>query len=357
MDVLTASTQKSSFAIARLLTQMSQASEERIKTAIRPIEAKHDKVVHDADFKADRWKRVQKNIGAASSALAANIGNLKSIKSKLDAMLSAVNKADQRADQEGFDPSGYAMSFDALLKSVSASTADKGRNINLIGKRDVTLDYTVDIYGRQESVSSVSLDNDYYIIDSNGDRWVLNREAGNIKRYTSYPDEPTSDVGGFPDGIRLNSVDGDDNISFTIAPDTASPQTFSGTLYRSGLNVMDSWYYEGLGTADARDTAVSDIHSARTAIKLEIARYESQFSLAQFYEERATGEIKGLREDKNEALLTKAKEVGAAKDRLIKQFEAAQNAMQMSSNLKHEYANFLKPLSGGLGRKLVDILS
>jgi len=357
MDVLTASTQQSSFAIARLLTQMSNAHESRAQQETRPIEAKYDKKVNQAELKIDRWKKVGKDIGEASSAIATNIGNLKSIKSKLEGMLSTINKANQRVDEEGFDPSGYATAFDALLKSVSSSTEDKGRQINLIGKRSVTLEYKTDIYGRTETVNSVALDGEYHIIDSNGDRWQLDREAGQLKRFTDYPSGQTSDVGSFPDGIRLNSIDDDNNISFTIAPDTASPQTFSGTLHRSGMDVMDSWYYEGLSTQDARDAAASDIHATRTAIKLEIARYESEFSLAQFYEERVNGETKGLREDKNEALLEKAQEVGKAKEKLIREFQAAQDAMQLSQNLKKEYASFLKPLGSSFGNKLVDILS
>ncbi len=357
MDVLTASTKQTSFALARLLTQMSESQEARIKTEMRPIEAKHDKRVHNAELQMDRWKKVSKDIGEATSTLAGNISNLKSIRSKLDGLLSAVNKADQRASDPSFNPDGYAASFDALMKSISSSTEDSGRDVNLIGKRKVSLEYPTDIYGRKEEVGSVSLDSDYYIIDNDGGRWVLDRQAGNLKRYTDYPNGATSSVGSFPTGIQLDSIDSDDNLTFTIAPNTASPETFSGTLYRSGLNIMDSWYYEGLSTADARNAAISDIHSARKAIKLEIARYESQFSLAQFYEERANGEVGGLREDKNEALLAKAKEVGKAKEKLIREFQAAQDAIQMSTILKREYASFLKPTANTLGRQLISILS
>jgi len=357
MDVLTASTKKSSFAIARLLAQMSEGNNTRMKTETRPIEAKYDKQVNNAETKVDQWKKVSKDIGKATTAISSNIGKLKSIQSKLDSLLSAVNKADQGASASDFNSDGYATSFDALLKSISGDTQDSGRKINLIGKRDVSLEYKIDIYGRTESVSSVSLDGDYHIIDSNGDRWGLDRQAGNLKRYTDYPNGGTSDVGGFRSGIRLDSIDDSNNISFTIAPDTASPQAFSGTLHRSGLDIMDSWYYENLSTATARDAASSDIHSARTAIKLEIARYESAFSLAQFYEERADGEMRGHREDKNEALLEKAREVGKAREKLQRQFQAARSAMQMSMDMKQEYANFLMPTAGSWGRKLVDILS
>ncbi|HJL66965.1 MAG TPA: hypothetical protein QF900_09095, partial [Arenicellales bacterium] len=59
------------------------------------------------------------------------------------------------------------------------------------------------------------------------------------------------------------------------------------------------------------------LKAAQQAVNLEVTRYEVAARMAKFYEDRATAEIKGLREEVNDNLLDQARDVKKAHDELI----------------------------------------
>ncbi|HIJ45842.1 MAG TPA: hypothetical protein HPP50_06770 [Rhodospirillaceae bacterium] len=327
---------------ATLFSRLLEAQQRQAELKTRVASGRYQSKINSSKREVGKWRTVKDDIATASSQIHGNLGRIKSMASRIENMILTVNKAGQPTEGTT-NTDGYSATFDSYLKGLAKEADSSGKPPNLLGKFEPSLTYKTGLHGTTASVQGAYVGSDYYIIDSDGKRWALNREAKHIKRYDDYPNDPTNKVGGFKDGLRLDSISGD-NIDFTIAPNTATPESFSGTLHRLGIGIMDSWYYDGLSTDAARDRAITDLKAAQQAVNLEVTRYEVAARMAKFYEDRATAEIKGLREEVNDNLLDQARDVKKAHDELSRQFQAANNNIAHALAMKNQYATMLSPL-------------
>jgi CRISPR/Cas system CSM-associated protein Csm2 small subunit len=343
MSVLSPPPSTANYKLVMLTSQMELANQVKLQKRSEQVGNKFDTEVNSLEREKKGWKKVEKDVGSASSQISQTIGRLKSVRSRLDGMLNTVNKAELNKLEEDFNAEVYGTAFDAMLKSLSRDIEKDKSNPNLLGKGDPTLEYLISPTNEKASIQ--------------GSRWVLDREGGNLKRYNEYPDDPTSTAGGLNGGIRLDSLVGD-QITFTIGQDTASPESFTGTLYTEGLQVMDSWAYNNLASDTDREDAITAVKTAKAAINYQIARYESALTISQFYEERAGGMISGINTDKNSALIEKAQAVQKAQEELDLQFQAALGAVETAAKMNANYAKLLSPVNKGtFASKLFNLLS
>ena len=221
-----------------------------------------------------------------------------------------------------------------------------------------SLEFRVGINGGYETVNSAYVGSNYHVVDDEGKYWALDRASKTLKRYNDYPDDPTSTVGNFQTGIRLDSLSGD-AITFTIAPDTATPQTFSGTIYRSGLDVLDSWGYDGLSTSEGRTRALEDLNAAKAALDLEVRRYEVSLSMASFYESMADQAVEGYRDETNALMIEQAKAIQTEQSKLAREYQISTNSVAQALSLQNGYSNMLGSMlsEGSFAQKLVNILA
>ena len=357
MSVLSPPPSTANYKLVMLTSQMELANQVKLQKRSEQVGNKFDTEVNSLEREKKGWKKVEKDVGSASSQISQTIGRLKSVRSRLDGMLNTVNKAELNKLEEDFNAEVYGTAFDAMLKSLSRDIEKDKSNPNLLGKGDPTLEYLISPTNEKASIQGSAIGGSYYIIDSEGKHWVLDREGGNLKRYNEYPDDPTSTAGGLNGGIRLDSLVGD-QITFTIGQDTASPESFTGTLYTEGLQVMDSWAYNNLASDTDREDAITAVKTAKAAINYQIARYESALTISQFYEERAGGMISGINTDKNSALIEKAQAVQKAQEELDLQFQAALGAVETAAKMNANYAKLLSPVNQGtFASKLFNLLS
>jgi hypothetical protein len=82
--------------------------------------------------------------------------------------------------------------------------------------------------------------------------------------------------------VRLDSIDkfDPDKVTVTIFPGTTAAKTFTGTVTRDGLGVLDSFLYDGFTTAAGRSRAFEDLRAAKTTIDRELARFEGALKSA-----------------------------------------------------------------------------
>ncbi len=327
---------------ANLISNLINAQEKKIALRNQAINGAHQQRISRLNSGVDKWLAVRKSVGDAASVVHATVGRAKTILGKIDSMILNVNKAGQpTTGQTNTDM--YAASFDAVLKSIQTDAKNTRMSPNMIGRSGPRLTYKTSPTGSTGSVQGAFIGNDYYITDSAGKRWVPDRTAKILRRYDNYPDGSTNKVGAFNGGLRLDSISGD-AITFTIAPNTASPESFSGTLSRDGLRVMDSWYYNGLATDADRQKAISDLKSARVAVDLEIQRYQLAASTASFYEDRVNAEIKGIKSKVADEMIARATELQDAQTKLTREFQNTTSIVAQSLALKNEYSRMLAPI-------------
>ena len=82
--------------------------------------------------------------------------------------------------------------------------------------------------------------------------------------------------------VRLDSIDkfDPDKVTVTIFPGTTAAKTFTGTVTRDGLGVLDSFLYDGFATAAGRSRAFEDLRAAKTTIDRELTRFEDALKSA-----------------------------------------------------------------------------
>lgn len=344
------------FGQAQMLVQIQKFYNQKATQKTAAIGHEYTAQINSIKRESDRWDAAREDMRETRSVISGTVGRAKAIQTSLENMIRAVNKCGQNT--EGYtNPQMYAASFDAFLKSLDgvASRTSDGTNLLGIAKQEVR--FPTGINGSEYTVKSAFLGSDYHIVDSEGKYWDLDRSAKILKRYDTYPDEPTSKVGNIATGLRLDSLVGD-AITFTVAPDTATPETYSGTLHRSGLKLLDSWAYDGLATEAGRAKALADLNSAKVAIDLEVRRYQLANTTITYYEEIATETISGIRDKTNQLTIEQATAIQNEQTALSQEYQVSTNAIVQALALQNQYAKMLSPLmSNKYAKSLIDILT
>ncbi|MEO5336995.1 MAG: hypothetical protein H7841_08885 [Magnetospirillum sp. WYHS-4] len=343
---------------SRLLSQMSSGQQKVAEEKIGAISGLYEQKIARLGREEAKWKGLVTDVGKATSDISNIVGRLKSMSGKIESMIRSVNKADQR-DQEGqyVNPAGYAASFDSILKGLHQDAIKGDKQPNMLGADGVSYSYRTSISNDGNKVMGAYLGSEYKITDSEGKIWAADLSAGLVQRYDDYPTDKAAESGNIVNGIRLDSQSGD-SVTFTTAPDTASPQQFSGTIERKGLRLVNSWFYEGFSTEGGRSRALADLNDAKEAVKLEIARYELSLKTAKFYEARARNEAKGYRNQGNALQIESAQEIAKAQKALAREYNAAQGLVAQALAQKTGYAKMFQSTGGtALGNKLVNILT
>jgi hypothetical protein len=177
--------------------------------------------------------------------------------------------------------------FDTFLGRLTNEVESSRDNPNLLSQSvNRTFTYQVTEAGVSQSVAGRFLGTDYTITDTSGQIWVRQGSFTKVLRRTdSVTGQATGESAPITGGIRLDSFNSTtDEVTFTIAPETADSQQFTGTISRKGLGFLDAWLYAGLETTDGRNRAETDIEKAKRTIDLELARYGGTLATAQFYD-------------------------------------------------------------------------
>ncbi|WP_417795040.1 hypothetical protein [Terasakiella pusilla] len=323
------------------------------------IQAEYDTKVQKQNFEKDRWTQHNKLIEDAQDIINNNFTRLEGIYSTLDRMLNTINSAEnsQNDPDSNFRADGYSATFDSQLKSIYSSADESRVTTNLLNSDSRELDYPISFNGVLSKVGGADIRPSYYITDSGGKRWQVETDTKLLRQYDSYPDAPTSPskVASFNrvDSLVLNGISGDD-VTFTTSANTADAVTRTGTLNRSGLEILNSWLYGNFSTSEGRNRAREDIAAAKEALFLEKARYAMVKTTLNYHSDVATAQIRDIRDETLKIQQEGQRKVADVQDELVRKYKAAQSALAQKFSLKASLSALIP--SGSSNNPVMQIL-
>jgi len=322
LSPLTASNYNNALLVSGLQSQYG--SHIAAKAAL--IESDYGVKISGIDRQAQQWKDFQAELEKPRGVVSGTIGRLKGMRGLIDSLIQTVGKADLDS-QSGTLSDGYRSAFDSMLKSLRSRVDKATDSPNLLGKTGAReLLIPTGLYGATQSVRQNYKGVDYKILDTSGEQWAPDYVGNLLRRYDSYPDDPSSVSGNLASGVRLDSLAGDD-VTFTVAPGTADPQTFTGTIDREGIGLVDAWFYENLSTQDGRDRARADLTAAKKNLDLEIHRYQGTLTAIAYYDNRAAIRLGDFRAETGALLIEREREMLTSQQNFQRQFDLATTAL------------------------------
>src|SRR3989338_8401631 len=153
---------KNDFTSATLLARMNESFQKRAEKSSDAISGDYQQKINAIKMNADKWRKVESGIGKATSEISSVLGEAKSIRSKLDNMIQAINQATQVTTGDT-NYEGYASTFDSLLKGLISSAEKPGDSVNLLGKGTSRYTFDISIYNETHTVNGSYMGSDYYI--------------------------------------------------------------------------------------------------------------------------------------------------------------------------------------------------
>lgn len=228
------------------------------------------------------------------SFLANVVDRIKTIRRLAENLTAEVSKADR------FGAGDNAVQFDvtlAQLSRVADQTSAAPNLLNSSSNTDFAFLTTED--GRVVTLSGAALGTGFTITETGTalgtdltitgkNRTVIfsDHEAGVLRQADPLKEPFTAPLpANFVDiskDIRLDGIDkfDPDKVTITVFPGTTAAKTFTGTVTRNGLGVLDSFLYDGFTTAAGRSRAFEDLRAAKATIDAELARFEDSLKSA-----------------------------------------------------------------------------
>ncbi|MEO5337627.1 MAG: hypothetical protein H7841_12140 [Magnetospirillum sp. WYHS-4] len=342
---------------AQLLLQMGRYNVTRRLDDQAEVVGVASQKIDSATRESAQWESLRDDLAEVGRYIQAVVDQVGSIQTTVKKMTTTAYSA---RNQDSISSDTYKFSFDAGLRSVNSAAKDNSLVPNLLGSAPVSdYSYKTNLSGEYATLEPHFVGSDYYILDSDGKKWV--READYqlvLQRRDATTGAATGEQANLSTGIRLDSFDTSTGaVTFTLQDPTtgAWDDSYSGTVYRSGLKILDSWLYDGLATTTGRSNALIDLHRARSAVDVQLAKYQAALSAATYHDERAREGIEGLT---NKVDSLTAQQLLALQEVDTKsQFVNGLNrlAVQANTNVRLEYFRMFE--ANTFTRNLVDALA
>lgn len=222
------------------------------------------------------------------------VDRIKTIRRLADNLTAEVSKAGR------FGTGDSAVQFDVTLAQLSRVADQASAAPNLLNSssgadfaflttedgRVVTLSGAALGTGFTITETGTALGTDFTITGKNRTIIFADHEAGVIRQADPLKEPFSAPLSAnfvdiFKD-VRLDSIDKFDpnKVTITVFPGTTAAKTFTGTVSRDGLGVLDSFLYDGFTTAAGRSRAFDDLRAAKATIDRELARFEDALKSA-----------------------------------------------------------------------------
>lgn len=263
-----------------------------------------------------RWLPVIESINAAKENISDARNRIESLDKTLVKMYSTL-----REPEDG-DWTVQANKFNGLRSALVSAGTDKNSN-NLLAtvRRGDTyasnqVEYQASLDPRNVTVVFGRYLGSDYKINLPDDTFWMPSSTGQIQQYSSFPNGkigyPQSTVSG---SSAIEGTFDESALDFSVGNSVGPRQTFSGSLERFGLGVLQSWLYDGLETSEGRERALEDIEKARGILKnatfsfdAALARANNDLATAQSRfdeQQKAMGQLSQAANEKVETYVAK----------------------------------------------------
>lgn len=239
-------------------------------------------------------RKSDEDLNKIISFLSNVVDRIKLIRKLADNLTAEVTKSDQ------FGSGDNAVQFDitlAHLSQVAAKTADEPNLLNSSSSDDFVFLTTGD--GRVVTLSGAALGTGFTITETttsigtdfatfgNNQTTISSDHEFRVLRQVdplkdAFPSTLPANFASISRDVRLDSIDKFDpnTVTITVFPGTTAAKTFTGTVSREGLGILDSFLYDGFTTAAGRSRAFDDLRAAKASINAELARFEGALKSA-----------------------------------------------------------------------------
>lgn len=335
-----------------LRAQLQTTIQNRMNAKVQTLADATDAKMSLMGIERGKWDSVRSSISEAKPHFESAVNALTSAKSMLTGLKNMLNRANTTTNSN--DYTGYAQTFQSYTRSVISSlTSAQGRTPLLAegdGKNN-TVTYKISPTGAEQIEFGRDLVPKYTLTTST-DHWKVDRKQNILQKYDGTT--ASNMAANLVNGIKLDAINSDGTINFTIGPGTASPTSYTNaTMTSSGLPLKDVWYYDGLSTAEGRERAAQDLAQLKSALDTQIARYQSMSDVADFYDSRAKTAISELDSKGLSIQEDASKEAKALQKTVQQEAQVLLQAIDASTATQTSYANLLKTsTSGGKAGKL-----
>ncbi|WP_419797485.1 MAG: hypothetical protein ACNI26_14425 [Terasakiella sp.] len=334
----------------RLLTDIQNNLNKEMKKLQTGSEESLKAKMGSVEFERARYQKFKQDLLDATDIIQNTVTRLDGMNSKLTHMLSEITKAETSDNDPDvdFQPELYARSFDAYYKGLKDLAENTRTQPNLLNSTGVALDYPLNHYGGNAKLYGAALTPSYKITDSGGLIWAPDATSNLLRQYDDYPASTTNKSGSFYDGLHLDSLDSSGNITFTTDIDSVSPESFSGTIQRDGVGLLNAWAYDNLSTDTGRQQATSDIYGAKDIVFVEKNRFQMMLTTLEFYHDSTKATLNGLNAELVEIQSKAAHELLDKQNEITQRYQVTQSSIAQSYIMRNQLSNLL-PNSGLAG--------
>ena len=348
-----------------ILNKILQTATERYSALQQVITDSASQKTAAIDTQNEAWISVKAQINNAQAAVSSGQDSIKRVSDNLSSIRDSVGMSHE-------DVEYYAGKFDDMINAIS-NEADSGGTTSLVGNIN-RVDYSGNEieYRNNPSLATSTITGTYVATDyrikvDDGSVWVPDPGTDTITHYTALQGEAKEiETAGITlteststrTGLKLASYDPATNkitMEVTINPDDP-PQIVTGTLQRTGLGLMPSWFYGGLATDADRQRAYRDIDAA--SVNLTAASGQLQLAANQVGgdQRRADAALDDLTQQSVKVNSDQLDQQQALQAKSSRELSALQTNLQSLASTQSNYLNLLGgAVEDPLSQSLIDI--
>ncbi|NVJ90011.1 MAG: hypothetical protein HWE34_00040 [Methylocystaceae bacterium] len=332
----------------QLNKQLQNNFQTRVQTEVDRINDSYASNLNSKDLEEESISRYLNDLSEGLDTIQNTSKRLTGMLDRLDRMIININKAQQSSDDPdaAFKPGGYAAAHDSYFRGLDDLIKNTRTSDNLLASDSASIRYPISYNGTSAQVYGNDLRTNYHIEDSNGNKWYPDQKTQLLKVYTDYPHTEGEGKSSmiYDQGLQLDSFS-DPTVNFTTGANGVSPQSFTGTLKREGLSVLNAWLYDNLSTSAGRERALSDLNAAKESVKVEISRYSLVETTLDYYDKIASNRLHGVREERISIQAEAAEAISKKQSEMMYQYQSVQSSLAQALVVRNSYKNLFPNLA------------
>ena len=339
---------------SQIMNRIIETAMERFKVLQQQIDDQAAQRSAAIEAQDESWIRVKAGINNAAAAVTNGQEGIEEVRS----LLLTVRGSISLAGQNGEDTKLRAGQFDDTFNQINNYAEVGGQGSNIVGninRVDFTpnkIQYSSDPQAAQSFLNGTYIGTDYRIRANDGTVWIPELGTDTLTHYSEIQgmkkkfitsgielDDSTSTR----TGVKLVSYDANTRaitVNITINPDEP-PRVVTGTLDKTGIGLMPSWFYDGLTTDAGRKRAHADVNRAEVNVTSAAAAVQIAANTVSRDSNRVDAQLGELTRQSIEVQTDQLKAQQELQEKSVQQLVALQTNLKALKNTQQNYLNML----------------